>query len=186
MESPVALEDSSECVLKGVTPADIELTCSEYFIHWNSCEFSFHHWCLEESPISLRASAAPQLCTYSTKSCLGGLLPPLFSVKAQTRYTCWCYYGTTWGLAFLEEIQLKEAGNVQSLMKKELDCIWERMEMCVRVFVYVCACVRTCVRVQCLCVHILYMHMLWFVHGHAHEADDRAGGPVSLSVEILK
>lgn len=59
LESPAALGCSLECVLKGVAPADSELTCSteqcctEYLWHWNSCEFFYHHRCLEGSPIAV-------------------------------------------------------------------------------------------------------------------------------------
>lgn len=94
LESPVALGDSFECVLKGVAPADSELTCSteqcctEYLWHWNSCEFFCHHRCLEWSLHCCEcicSTSAVYMQLYST-SCLGGLLPTLFNIKAQTRY----------------------------------------------------------------------------------------------------
>lgn len=161
-----------------------EQCCTEYFWHWNSCDFSCHHRCLEGSPIALRVSAAPQLCTYSTKSCLGGLLPPLFSIKAQTHVV-------------VADVIMAQS-EVWHFWRKY---IWKKLEMYkvsheegtgsrVRTYGNACVCVYVCLRVHMcactvsLCTHICTCFGLYMAMRMSQTTE--AGGWVRLSVETSK
>lgn len=144
----------------------------------NSYEFSFYHRCWKESLQHLscvHTALSHVLVVYchpfSASKHRHVILGDVVIVQREVPH-------------FWREYISKKLENVQSLHDKGTGLrLKARGNVCARL----CMCVLACAHVCVYSVSVYtYMHMLRFVHGHAHEADDRAGGPVSLCVEIFK
>lgn len=171
VESPVAPEDGFGCVLECVAPADSGVNAWHRAMvpRWalltlEQLRLFLSSPVLEGSHIALRVSAAPQLCTYSAKSCLGGLLPPLFSIKAQTHVVVAAVIMAQSEVWHFWRKYIGKKLEMYKVSHKEGAGLRVRTYGNACVCVYVCLRVHTCACTVSLCTHIctcfgLYMAM---------------------------